>query len=158
MSVARQPARHAGHLELRSARRGLRLGIVSNAQFYTPLFFEVLLGGRPGDIGFTDSLCVYSFESAAAKPGPELFARAARGLADLGIEAGQAVMVGNDPDNDIAAAARCGFMTVRIGGNGGPPADAVIHGLTDLEQLARRALRAGPGTPGSGASAPGAGG
>ena len=100
---------------------GLRLGIVSNAQFYTPLFFEALLGGRPGDIGFTDSLCFYSFEIAAAKPGPELFARAAGGLADLGIEAGRTIMVGNDPDNDIAPAARRGFMTVRIGGTEGPP-------------------------------------
>ena len=60
-------------------------------------------------------------------------------------------MVGNDPGNDIAPAARCGFMTVRIGGNGGPPADAVIHGLAQLGHVVRRALRDGSGSRASGA-------
>ena len=38
-------------------QRGLLLGIVSNAQFYTPLMIEALLGKPPGELGFLPELC-----------------------------------------------------------------------------------------------------
>ncbi len=119
---------------LRSA--GLSLGIVSNAQFYTPLFLEVLLGGRPEQLGFSPSLCVWSFELSAAKPMPELFARAAARLAELGIEPGEALVVGNDPRNDAAPAAACGFMTALVGRTGAAAvADAAVERLADVAGL-----------------------
>jgi putative hydrolase of the HAD superfamily len=122
---------------------GLRLGIVSNAQFYTPLFFEVLLRGRPDHIGFSAPLCIYSYELAAAKPGPELLALAAHRLAGLGIEPGRTLVAGNDIANDIAPAAACGFMTALVGWGAAFPAaaDAVVPGVADLGALVSRALR-----------------
>jgi putative hydrolase of the HAD superfamily len=130
---------------LRKLRRmNLALGLVSNAQFYTPLVFEALLGGRPEQIGFSPSLCIYSFQHGVAKPARELFELAAQGLAAMGIGRNETVMVGNDLADDISPAAACGFMTVRIGrtrGCGDPPggdtggADAAIARLTDLDGL-----------------------
>lgn len=115
---------------------GLALGIVSNAQFSTPLFLEVLLGGTLGELGFDGSLCAWSYELLAAKPGPDLFRLAAGRLADRGIGVDAALVVGNDPRNDIAPAAASGFMTVLVGGpRVATAADAVIGRLSDLAAL-----------------------
>ncbi|MDJ0782865.1 MAG: HAD family hydrolase [Desulfosarcinaceae bacterium] len=96
---------------------GLRLGIISNAQFYTPLLLRHFLGGPLLEQGFTDELCHYSFRCGAAKPGPALFESAQRALAQIGIAAGAAVMVGNDRRNDVAAAKTAGFQTVLFAGD-----------------------------------------
>jgi putative hydrolase of the HAD superfamily len=125
-------------------RRGLVLGIVSNAQFYTPLLFRALLGGAPEELGF--SVCVYSYDHGLAKPGTALFELAAGRLERLGIGRAETVTVGNDPANDIAPAARCGCMTVLLSNErpahaaespaaAGSPPDAVIGRLGDLETL-----------------------
>lgn len=128
--------------KLRHAK--LALGLVSNAQFYTPLAFAALLGGRPEQIGFSPQLCIYSFQHGVAKPARELFELAARRLAAMGIDRRETVMVGNDPVDDVAPAAACGFMTVWVGGTrrcdepaGGETcgADAAIPRLTDLDGL-----------------------
>jgi len=95
-------------------RRGLRLGIVSNAQFYTPLHFAALLGGRPEDIGFSRELCFYSWTGGHAKPSPRMFEEAAAALGSAGVPRNEVLMVGNDPANDIEAGARAGFMTVLV--------------------------------------------
>jgi len=133
------PARGCRRLLGRLRRMELALGIVSNAQSYTPLVFAAMLGGRPEDIGFSRELCIYSFEHGIAKPAGDLFQLAAERLAGMGIAKEQAVMVGNDPVADIAPAARCGFMTVHVlGGSGGgveSGADATIGRLADLDAL-----------------------
>jgi putative hydrolase of the HAD superfamily len=132
--VAPAPGCRALLGRLRSA--GLSLGILSNAQFYTPLFFEVLLGGQPKQLGFSPPLCVWSYELSVAKPMPELFALAADRLAGLGIEPREAVVVGNDPRNDAAPAAACGFMTVLVGrALPAEGADVAIKRLADLAAL-----------------------
>jgi putative hydrolase of the HAD superfamily len=133
-------------------RRGLVLGIVSNAQFYSPLLFQALLGGGPEELGFSPSVCIYSYEHGMAKPQGTLFELAAGRLERLGIPRTETVMVGNDRENDVIPAARCGFMTVLLSGDRlarGPespavarvPPDAVIGRLGDLEALIEGAAR-----------------
>jgi putative hydrolase of the HAD superfamily len=94
------------------------LGIVSNAQFYTPLLFEAFFGGKPEDIGFDRKLLVYSFEAGEAKPSPRLFVLAAERLAAMGLKTERCLFVGNDMRNDMAAAGAAGFRTALFAGDG----------------------------------------
>ncbi len=100
------------------ATRGMALGIVSNAQFYTPLLFDAFLGGSPEELGLEDALCVWSWRAGRAKPSPALHVRAAAELTDRhGITAGEALYVGNDMLNDIYAAQCAGFRTALYAGD-----------------------------------------
>jgi len=94
----------------------LPLGVISNAQFYTPLLFYYFLG-KPGDIGICRDLSFYSFEQARAKPSSLFFERARRACAVRGIDAGNVLYVGNDMLNDIAPAAAAGFQTALFAGD-----------------------------------------
>jgi putative hydrolase of the HAD superfamily len=100
---------------LREDRRVL--GVISNAQFFTPLLFAAFLGGLPEDLGFDPALLVYSFEMGEAKPGARLFARAADRLAEQGIKAEQCLFVGNDMVTDIYGAVSAGFRGVLFAGD-----------------------------------------
>jgi putative hydrolase of the HAD superfamily len=130
---------------------GIRLGIVSNAQFYTPLLMNHFLGGPLAEIGFLEALCFYSYRLGEAKPGATLYKAAAEGLGRLGIAPHEAVMVGNDRRNDVAAARAVGLQTVLFAGdarslrwrredpdwNSAQP-DMVITELTELSDLLKR--------------------
>jgi putative hydrolase of the HAD superfamily len=100
------------------ARRPGILGIISNAQFYTPLLFEAFFGGPPEALGFDPALLIYSFEVGEAKPAPGLFCRAADRLAERGLSPGQCRYVGNDMLKDIYGAASAGFRTALFAGDG----------------------------------------
>jgi putative hydrolase of the HAD superfamily len=102
----------------RLAESGLVLGIISNAQFFTPLLFDAFFGGPPEKIGFNPGLLFYSFEFGEAKPSPRLFAAAAGRLAAMGIAAEQCLCLGNDMRNDIAAALDAGFAAALFAGDG----------------------------------------
>lgn len=98
--------------------RSLNLGIVSNAQCYTPMLFEAFLDGTPPDVGFEDMLCIWSFEHSVAKPSTKLFEIAAeRLLAIDGIEPKEALYIGNDLRNDIMPAAKVGYQTALFAGD-----------------------------------------
>lgn len=136
----------------RCAAAGLPLGIVSNAQFYTPLLIEAAYGAPlfgPGGLGFDPDLAFWSFERLRAKPDPHMFKLLAAELAGRGVDAADACYVGNDALNDCAAAAEAGFMTVlfagdppsfkpRLGEAGlrAPPADALADSWERVEALA----------------------
>jgi putative hydrolase of the HAD superfamily len=94
------------------------LGIISNAQFYTPLLFEAFFGGPPEALGFDPALLIYSFEAGEAKPAPGLFRRAVERLAERGLTPGQCLYVGNDMLKDIYGAASAGFRTALFAGDG----------------------------------------
>ncbi|MEJ2639410.1 MAG: HAD family hydrolase [Desulfosarcinaceae bacterium] len=98
-------------------KSGRRLGIVSNAQFYTPLLMTHFLGLSLEAAGFSPDLCVYSYQIGQAKPGARLFEAAKAGLARYNLAPQEAVMVGNDRRNDIAAARAAGFQTVLFAGD-----------------------------------------
>jgi len=97
--------------------RGLPLGIVSNAQFYTAELLPAFLGG-PGEAwGLDPGLEFYSYQHGRAKPGQALFRLAAEELARRGIEPRGAVYVGNDMLNDVLPAQQVGFRTALFAGD-----------------------------------------
>ena len=98
-------------------RGGKTLGLVSNAQFYTPQALWALLGRSVEQLGFAADLQFYSYQYRRAKPSAELYRLAAAALQRRGIPAGRALYVGNDMRNDVAPAARLGFRTALFAGD-----------------------------------------
>ncbi len=92
-------------------------GIISNAQFFTPLLFDWFLDAVPEKLGFDPDLLFYSWQWGLAKPSPKLFREAAQRLADRGIEARKVIYVGNDMRNDILPAQSTGFQTALFAGD-----------------------------------------
>ncbi len=107
----------ASQLLSQLATAGLTLGIVSNAQFYTPLIVPGLLEISPDELPIAESLQFFSFQHGRAKPDSYLYALAASELETLGILPEQTLMVGNDMLNDITAASRVGFRTALFAGD-----------------------------------------
>lgn len=95
--------------------RGIRVAIVSNAQFYTPLILEELLGTT------LDALSIYpqiwSFEIGVAKPSPVPFRSLREKLSHEGIDPGQTLYVGNDMLNDVVTSQDQGFKAVLFAGD-----------------------------------------
>ncbi|MBN2291405.1 MAG: HAD hydrolase-like protein [Pirellulales bacterium] len=98
-------------------RGGLRLGIVSNAQFYTRELFPALLNKEPEELGFEPGLQYYSYQYGWGKPGIMLFELAAEALRLEGIEPDSVVFVGNDMLNDILPAKQVGFRAALFAGD-----------------------------------------
>ena len=100
--------------------RGYRLGIVSNAQFYTPLISEALFGKTLEELGFEKELCVFSYKELKAKPSLELFSfDTAQDKHPLkkSLDPSKTLYVGNDMLNDIWAATEAGCRTVLFAGD-----------------------------------------
>ncbi|GHV17999.1 hydrolase [Spirochaetia bacterium] len=97
---------------------GFTLGIISNAQFFTPILLDAFFGAPPEGLGFELGLSVYSYEVGEAKPSPALFARALSGLSALNIPPASCLFVGNDMLNDIFPATAAGFKTLLFAGDG----------------------------------------
>ncbi|AEJ61373.1 Haloacid dehalogenase domain protein hydrolase [Spirochaeta thermophila DSM 6578] len=96
---------------------GFTLGIISNAQFYTPLLFRHFWNHFPPSLGFRSDLCIYSFLCGEAKPSRSLFEKARSLLETEGVDPDQVLYVGNDMRNDIAPAAEVGFRTALFAGD-----------------------------------------
>lgn len=140
------PMPHAEELLDRLAAAPLALGIVSNAQFFTPLLFPALLGRSLEEFGFAPGLQYFSYAHGWAKPSTRLYELAAAALLRWGIVPAETLYVGNDLLNDITPAAAVGFRTALFAGDRrslrlrsgdervqGVAADVVV---TDLAQLA----------------------
>ncbi|RMG31767.1 MAG: HAD family hydrolase [Gammaproteobacteria bacterium] len=95
------------------SQAGIRLGILSNAQFYTPLVLEALFGKSVAQLGFDPALCLWSWETGHGKPSDWLFAELDRRLAP----GERPLYVGNDMLKDIAPAARIGWHTALFAGD-----------------------------------------
>lgn len=93
-------------------KRGIRLGIVSNAQFYTPLIIETLLGQSIEELGFEKELCIFSYKKMKAKPSLDLF-KCLEGKTDLS----KTAYTGNDMLNDIWTANEAGCKTILFAGD-----------------------------------------
>jgi putative hydrolase of the HAD superfamily len=94
------------------------VGIVSNAQFFTPLLFPALTGRGTADIGVRDDLTVYSFQRGEAKPSPKLFTPVVTALSEAyGVGPHEALYVGNDLLNDVWAASQHGMQTCLFAGD-----------------------------------------
>jgi len=115
--------------------RGIILGIVSNAQFYTPLFIEEAFDAylfkerrvsardlfdsslvRPR-LGFDPDLTLWSYKTGRAKPDRWMFDELARRLAARGVPANRILYLGNDALNDCASAGEAGLMTALFYGD-----------------------------------------
>lgn len=102
----------------RLKQQGMVLGIVSNAQFYTPLLFSAFFEQTLEDIGFDPDCCIWSYEELKAKPSADLFPGAEKYLKkNHGIKLSETVYVGNDMLNDIYCAGRAGCQTVLFAGD-----------------------------------------
>lgn len=97
--------------------RQLKLGIVSNAQFFTPLLFEAFLQQSREQLGFTAEFEFYSFLHSQAKPGKYLYQAARESLEQVSIAPHEVLFVGNDLLNDIATAGQVGFRTALFAGD-----------------------------------------
>ncbi len=139
---------------------GLSLAIVSNAQFYTPLFLAEAFGRElsgPGGLGFSPELCFWSYRGGRAKPDGWMFLRLAEALIARGVRPEDTLYIGNDARNDCLAARGAGFMSLLFAGDArsykprrgeiasdAPPADSLC-----LSWRSVSALLFGDGLPAS---------
>ncbi len=104
-------------------KKGILLGIISNAQFYTLFDLSWLLirqsQFRIKDLSlyFPEDQCVLSYQYGFSKPNTELFKAALSSLERFGIEASEILYVGNDLFNDVYGAGQCGLRTCLFTGD-----------------------------------------
>jgi putative hydrolase of the HAD superfamily len=123
-------------------QRGLRHGIISNAQFYTPIELSQLLRDESAcaicnyESIFDPMLVIFSFDLGIAKPDLALFRRAVEALTRENVMPDDCVFVGNSLVNDIEPAQHIGFRTVLFAPESVPQSatkpDLVIHNLSQL--------------------------
>ena len=93
------------------------LGVISNAQFYTPLIMKWFLEGDLEDWGFDPGLMIYSYKLRQAKPSLALYDLAVSRLKKKGIRENTVLYMGNDMLNDIYPAHTVGFNTALFAGD-----------------------------------------
>jgi len=98
-------------------QHGILMGIISNAQFYTPYLFNWFLESDPLGLGFSPDLIFYSYLFEMAKPSAILFKMAAEKLKAKKILPASALYIGNDMLNDIYPAKNAGFQTALFAGD-----------------------------------------
>lgn len=94
---------------------GMRVALVSNAQFYTPIILEVLFGTSLKEMRLHP--CVWSYEIGEAKPAALPFHHLINSLRAEGIEPGETLYVGNDMLNDIVTAQDQGLRGILFAGD-----------------------------------------
>lgn len=99
-------------------RRGIRIGIVSNAQFYTPLLLRwLVLNGLLPD-AFDQRLAIYSYSLGEAKPSPRPLGKLLGACRRrFGITPAETICIGNDIRNDLLPAVRLGARTALFAGD-----------------------------------------
>jgi len=116
----------------------IRLGIISNAQFYTPYLFEWFLGHRMIDLGFDKDLILFSYAFNEAKPSALLFNTACQRLEKSGISPQQTAYIGNDMSKDILPSKKAGFQTILFAGDSRSlrlDKKHPVHGASDLSVM-----------------------
>lgn len=117
----------AGAVEVLSTlkARGLKIALVSN---YDGRLHRVVaeLGLKP----FFDAVIVSS-ETGWAKPSPRIYTVA---LSALGVEPGEALMVGDRPKEDAAGATAAGLQSLLYDPRGSAPGPGSIRGLRQVLQ------------------------
>jgi putative hydrolase of the HAD superfamily len=96
---------------------GIVQGIISNAQFYTPLHLRRLfrIAQKQDNFAlediFTDTLVFFSYELGCSKPNPKAFIQALDVLDTMGFAPRDILYIGNDMLNDIWTAAQYKLRT-----------------------------------------------
>ncbi len=97
---------------------GITLGIISNAQFYTPLLLENITDSSLEELGFKKELCIWSYKEGIGKPSGKLFKKACKlCLEKYGVKPEEILYIGNDMRNDIFPAAGAGMQTALFAGD-----------------------------------------
>ncbi len=97
--------------------KNIPMGIISNAQFYTPYLFNWFLHSDLNRLGFDSDLIFFSYRFGHAKPSMFLFETAVDMLCKKNISSDSVLYVGNDMLNDILPASRAGFQTALFAGD-----------------------------------------
>ena len=111
------PMPHLAKIIAALKTKSILIGLISNAQFYTPFLFKWFLDADLKKLGFSEDLIQFSYRIGHAKPSPVLFDNAARNLKIHDIAPSATLYVGNDMLNDIYAARNCGFQTALFAGD-----------------------------------------
>jgi len=111
------PMPHLKTLIEQMNKQNILMGIISNAQFFTPHLFDLFCNDFPEKLGFEPDLIFYSYEYGYAKPSLFLFEKAAAQLPSRGLRPENVLYVGNDMLNDIYAAHTIGFQTCLFAGD-----------------------------------------
>ena len=102
-------------------RRDIPLGIVSNAQFYTPMIMNYFLGEEienDGEIrAFEPEMSIYSYRESISKPSTVLFEKLLEGASSYGLKNSEILFVGNDMLKDIYPAQKLGIRTALFAGD-----------------------------------------
>lgn len=140
------PMPHLAEVLAACRAAGVVMGIISNAQFFTPLLFDWFLDANPEDLGFSKELLLYSWQWGQAKPSAKLFELAIKRLGRRGISPRKTLYIGNDMLNDILPSRSAGFRTALFAGDkrslrlrNREPRCTGLHPdliITDLVQLA----------------------
>lgn len=94
---------------------GLPLGIVSNAQPYTPIHLkEALASGGIHEWPFDEAWSFWSWKFGFSKPCPAVFQIFSARAEAVGWKRSQILYFGDRPDNDIKPAQRAGWRTVQV--------------------------------------------
>lgn len=134
-------------------KKGYPLGIVSNAQFYTPVMMNFFLSdeisGEENIRNFDADLSVFSYKLLIAKPDKKIFEPVLKNLkSKFGIHPEESVFVGNDMYKDIYTANASGMKTIFFAGDkrslrlrkdqpevDGLKPDVIITELEQLKQI-----------------------
>ena len=99
-------------------QRGLKISIISNAQFYTPLLFDALIGKCLSELNICLECAIWSYVLRESKPSQRLYELSANHLFKIyQIDPNQVLYVGNDIRNDIWPAQSVGFKTALFAGD-----------------------------------------
>jgi len=100
-------------------QRKIKLGIVSNAQFYTPITLEILFrkhGKGLFDL-FDKNNCSFSYMVGEGKPSQKMFKKNLERLKN--IQKSQILYIGNDLTKDVESAKKLGLKTALFAGDKG---------------------------------------
>jgi putative hydrolase of the HAD superfamily len=111
------PMPHLWTLLKRLFEKNIPIGIISNAQFYTPLLLEAFADAPLKRLGFDPDLIFFSYQYGRAKPSGYLFEKAAHHLFLKGIKAKNILYLGNDVRNDVLPAQMVGFQSALFAGD-----------------------------------------
>ncbi len=139
------PMPHTEELLSCCKKKRIPMGIISNAQFYTPYLFSSLLDVNLEGLGFVEEFVYFSYVHGYCKPSLFLFEMAAKNVEKSGIPRGNTLYVGNDMLKDICPAQKTGFQTALFAGDGRSlnmrDGDERVRGvspdlvITDLSQI-----------------------
>jgi len=102
--------------------RGMPLGIVSNAQFYSPMLMNYFLNNELVEGAnitcFDPDISIYSYKEGRSKPDTFLYEKLAASLEKkYQLSPAEVLYIGNDMLKDIYPAKQIGFKTVLFAGD-----------------------------------------